>query len=251
MKVLRQFKINLLQKEIHRIALFLDVDGTLYEIERSPHLVRPCFKLQKKLHIIRNKLGGALGLISGRTLNDLDRIFDNTQIPVAGNHGAQLRDALRSKDYLANAKNLEKIFYKITKLIGRQNNLKVENKGSNLTVHFRNSTIHRKEFKKTIMKLVKHEPELTFLEGKEVLEIRPLHHDKGTAIAFFMRTKPFLNRIPVFIGDDVSDEDGFETINKQGGLSVCVGKYKKSKANYFLPDVKSVHIILNQLLKLW
>ena len=249
--MLRQFKINLLQKEIHRLALFLDVDGTLYEIEKSPHLVRPCFKLQKKLHIIRNKLGGALGLISGRTLNDLDRIFDNTQIPVAGNHGAQLRDALRSKDYPANAKNLEEIFYKITKLIGRQNNLKVENKGSNLTVHFRNSTIHRKKFKTTIMKLVKHESELTFLEGKEVLEIKPQHHDKGTAIAFFMKTKPFLNRIPVFIGDDVSDEDGFETINKQGGLSVRVGKYKKSKANYFLPDVKSVHKILNQLLKLW
>ena len=248
--MLRQFKINFLQKEIHRLALFLDVDGTLYEIEKSPNLVRPCFRLQKKLHNIRNKLGGALGLISGRTLNDLDRIFDNTQIPVAGNHGAQLRDALRSKDYLANAKNLEKIFYKITKLIGRQNNLKVENKGSNLTVHFRNSTIHRKEFKKIIMKLVKHEPELTYLEGKEVLEIKPRQHDKGTAIAFFMRTKPFLNRIPVFIGDDVSDEDGFETVNKKGGLSVRVGKYEKSKANYFLPDVKSVHKVLNQLLKL-
>ena len=249
--MLRQFKINLLQKEIHRLALFLDVDGTLYEIEKSPHLVRPCFKLQKKLHIIRNKLGGALGLISGRTLNDLDRIFDNTQIPVAGNHGAQLRDAFRSKDYPANAENLEDIFHKIKRLISGQDNLKIENKGSNLAVHFRNSTIQRKEFKKIIMKLVKHEPELTYLEGKEVLEIKPQHQDKGTAIAFFMRTKPFLNRIPVFIGDDVSDEDGFETINKQGGFSVRVGKYKKSKANYFLPNVKSVHTVLNQLLKLW
>ena len=64
-----------------------------------------------------------------------------------------------------------------------------------------------------------------------------------------MRTKPFIKRRPIFIGDDVSDEDGFETVNKKGGWSVRVGNYKRSKANFFLPNVKSVHEIMEQLLK--
>ena len=100
------------------------------------------------------------------------------------------------------------------------------------------------------MDLVKHEPKLTFLEGKEVLEVKPLSHNKGTAISYFMRTKPFIKRRPIFIGDDVSDEDGFETVNKKGGWSVRVGNNKRSKANFFLPNVKSVHEMMKQLLKL-
>ena len=81
------------------------------------------------------------------------------------------------------------------------------------------------------------------------MEVKPLSYYKGTSISYYMRTKPFIKRRPIFIGDDVSDEDGFETVNKKGGWSVRVGKYKRSKANYFLPNVKSVHEILNQLLK--
>ena len=107
----------------------------------------------------------------------------------------------------------------------------------------------QKEINKIIMELVKHEPKLTFLKGKEVLEVKPLSHNKGTAISYFMRTKPFIKRRPIFIGDDVSDEDGFETVNNKGGWSVRVGNYKRSKANFFLPNVKSVHEIMEQLLK--
>ena len=244
-----QFTVKILPKDIQQVALFLDVDGTLYDIENSPSLIRPCFRLQKKLHTIRNRLGGALGLISGRSLDDLDRIFDNNKIPVAGNHGAQLRDALRTKEYQADTGNIEGIAHKVRALLNEQKNIEIENKGSNLTVHFRNSTIDRKEINKIIMELVKYEPKLTFLKGKEVLEIKPLSHNKGTAISYFMRTKPFIKRRPVFIGDDVSDEDGFETVNKKGGWSVHVGNNKRSKANFFLPNVKSVHEMMKQLLK--
>tara|TARA_B100000989_G_scaffold171443_1_gene128433 strand:- start:34 stop:783 length:750 start_codon:yes stop_codon:yes gene_type:complete len=247
--VASQFTVKILPKDIQQVALFLDVDGTLYDIENSPSLIRPCFRLQKKLQTIRNRLGGALGLISGRSLDDLDRIFDNNKIPVAGNHGAQLRDALRTKEYQADTGNIEGIAHKVRALLNEQKNIEIENKGSNLTVHFRNSTIDRKEINKIIMELVKYEPKLTFLKGKEVLEIKPLSHNKGTAISYFMRTKPFIKRRPVFIGDDVSDEDGFETVNKKGGWSVHVGNNKRSKANFFLPNVKSVHEMMKQLLK--
>ena len=245
-----QFTAKILPKDIQQVALFLDVDGTLYDIENSPSLIKPCFRLQKKLHTIRNRLGGALGLISGRSLNDLDRIFGNNKIPVAGNHGAQLRDALRTKEYQADTGNIKVIADKIKGLLNGQKDIEIENKGSNLTVHLRNSTINRKEINKIIMELVKHEPKLTFLKGKEVLEVKPLSHNKGTAISYFMRTKPFIKRRPIFIGDDVSDEDGFETVNKKGGWSVRVGNNKRSKANFFLPDVKSVHGMMKQLLKL-
>ena len=244
-----QFTVKILPKDIQQVALFLDVDGTLYDIENSPSLIKPCFRLQKKLHTIRNRLGGALGLISGRSLDDLDRIFDNNKIPLAGNHGAQLRDALRTNEYQADTGDIKGITHKISRLLNKEKNIEIENKGSNLTVHFRNSTIDRKEIYKIIMELVKHEPKLTFLKGKEVLEVKPLSHNKGTAISYFMRTKPFIKRRPIFIGDDVSDEDGFETVNKKGGWSVRVGNYKRSKANFFLPNVKSVHEMMKQLLK--
>ncbi len=244
-----QFTVKILPKDIQQISLFLDVDGTLYDIENSPSLIKPCFRLQKKLHTIRNRLGGALGLISGRSLDDLDRIFDTNKIPVAGNHGAQLRDALRTKEYQADTVNIKEIAHKIRGLLNEEKNIEIENKGSNLTVHFRNSTIDRKEIYKIIIELVKYEPKLTFLKGKEVLEVKPLNHNKGTAISYFMRTKPFIKRRPIFIGDDVSDEDGFETVNKKGGWSVRVGNHKRSKANFFLPNVKSVHEMMKQLLK--
>ena len=250
LKVASVFTVKLLPKDIQQLALFLDVDGTLYEIENSPSLIKPCFKLQKKLQTIRNRLGGALALISGRSLDDLDRIFENDKISVAGNHGAQLRDTLRLKEYQADPGKIKGIAYKISKLLNGKKNIEIENKGSNLTVHFRNSTIDRKEINKKIMELVKHEPKLTFLKGKEVLEVNPLTHNKGTAISYFMRTKPFIKRRPIFIGDDVSDEDGFETVNKKGGWSVRVGNNKRSKANFFLPNVKSVHEMMKQLLKL-
>ena len=81
------------------------------------------------------------------------------------------------------------------------------------------------------------------------MEVKPLSYNKGTAISYYMRTKPFIKRRPIFIGDDVSDEDGFETVNKKGGWSVRVGNHKRTKAKFFLPSVKSVHEIMKQLLK--
>ena len=249
LKVASVFTVKLLPKDIQQLALFLDVDGTLYEIENSPSLIKPCFKLQKKLQTIRNRLGGALALISGRSLDDLDRIFENDKISVAGNHGAQLRDTLRLKEYQAESGKIKGIAYKISELLNGQKNIEIENKGSNLTVHFRNSTIDRKEINKIMLEIVKYEPKLILLEGKEVLEVKPLSHNKGTAISYYMKTKPFIKRRPIFIGDDISDEDGFETVNKIGGWSVRVGNYKRSKANFFLPNVKSVHEIMKQLLK--
>ena len=249
MKVASQFNVKILPKDIQQVALFLDVDGTLYNIENSPSLIKPCFRLQKKLHNIRNRLGGALGLISGRSLDDLDRIFDNNKIPLAGNHGAQLRDTLRVKEYQADSGKIRGIAHKISELLNGQKNIEIENKGSNLTIHFRNSTMDRREINRIIMELVKCDPSLTFLKGKEVLEVKTLSHNKGTAISYFMRTKPFIKRRPIFIGDDETDEDGFETVNKKGGWSVRVGNHKRSKANFFLPNVKSVHELMKQLLK--
>ena len=190
LKVASPFSVKLLPKDLQQVALFLDVDGTLYEIENSPGLIKPCYRLQKKLHTIRNRLRGALGLISGRTLDDLDRLFDENKISFAGNHGAQLKDALQLKEHQGNTGNIKVIAYKIKELLNGQKNIEIENKGSNLTVHFRNSTIDRKEINKIIMELVKYEPKLTFLKGKEVLEVKPLSHNKGTAISYFMRTKP-------------------------------------------------------------
>ena len=118
----------------------------------------------------------------------------------------------------------------------------VEDKGKTLAVHYRQAPDREREVRAVIANLLRPEAgALRLVDGKMVLELKPIHHDKGRAIAAFMAEPPFRNRMPVFVGDDTTDEDGFAEVNRRGGLSVWVGpESTATQAVHGLPSVAAV-----------
>jgi trehalose 6-phosphate phosphatase len=230
-------------------AVFLDIDGTLLDLAPAPDAVHVDPALATLLPKVRRALGGALALITGRAITDVDRLFPGLRMPVAGQHGCERRDALGGLHLHAPAtETLARLRTLFTDFARTQEGLLLEDKGSTLAVHFRKAPHLAAHVHKTLHETVaRHGTRAYRLQpGKMLLELRPDDRDKGTAISDFMAEKPFKGRCPVFIGDDVTDEHGFKLINSIGGWSVKVGRGATS-ARYRLPDVAAVRAWLGAI----
>lgn len=220
-------------------ALFLDVDGTLLEIVDRPHEVEAPPRLKRLLAAAHRSLKGALALVSGRSIASLDLIFTPLCLPAAGLHGLERRGADGRVHYpsgfpdrLAEARRL------LVNLVQSHPGLLLEDKGATLALHFRNAPDLACECRRRIeVARAAAGEEFHVQQGKMVLELKPSGHDKGTAIASFMAEPPFQGRQPVFIGDDVTDEDGFRVVNELGGLSIRVGAATETSARLFAASV--------------
>lgn len=230
-------------------ALFLDLDGTLLEIAPRPELVRVPDGLAELLTRLAEQRGGALAVVSGRRIDDLDRCLLPWRGAAAGLHGAERRDAGGrivsggdSPDDRRAAEALERLRPPLRALTRRLPGILVEDKGGTLAVHYRQVPRREGEVRAAVAGLFHpEEAVLRLLDGKMVLELKPLHHDKGRAIAAFMAQAPFRGRVPVFLGDDTTDEDGFAEVNRRGGIAIRVGPPNVSTAAaYALPSVASV-----------
>ncbi len=222
------------------IALFLDVDGTLLEFAHRPDAVVPGAGLPDILRRLEAALGGALALISGRAVGDLDRIFGPLRLPAGGQHGLERRDAAGKLHKADTAHALEDIRPPLQEFAGRHAGALLEDKGAALALHYRMAPGIEAAARALVESLTADRDELHYLAGKMVFEIKSRTVDKGVAIACFMAETPFKGRLPVFLGDDVTDEDGFRFVNQTGGMSVRVGESQSSEARYALPDVGSV-----------
>lgn len=230
------------------VALFLDVDGTLLELAATPDAVLLNAQLPDILHRLEVALGGALALISGRTVEDLDRIFDPLRLPAAGQHGLERRDAggrLHTSDL---AHVLDDIRPELKDFAERHDGTLLEDKGTALALHYRMAPSAEAAARALVDRLTADRDELHFLAGKMVFEIKPRAVDKGVAISCFMSEPPFSGRMPIFLGDDVTDEDGFRIVNSAGGTSIRVGVAAASAAQYGLPNVNAVHDWLRAVL---
>ena len=125
-------------------------------------------------------------------------------------------------------------------LVREDARLVVEDKGSSLALHFRRAPERERELREFVAGATTPHDGHEVMHGKMVLEVRPAHANKGTAIARFLRTSPFAGRTPVFAGDDITDEDGFAVVNRYGGISVKVGA-GGTRAAYRVPDVAALH----------
>ena len=225
----------------HGWALFLDVDGTLLDIAQQPDAVTVSPALKGALQLAYRLNGGALALISGRSLADLDRLFVPLLYPAAGQHGLERRDSAGNVARSTGTMALIDIAAQTlaTQAYRRQGAL-VEHKGLSLALHYRNAPELRDWVQITMQALLLGlGPGFQLVEGKMVCELKPDGRDKGTAIADFMLETPFAGRLPVFIGDDATDEDGFTVVNTAGGHSIKVGS-GKSVARWHLCDAQSV-----------
>lgn len=222
-------------------ALFLDVDGTLLDIAHQPDAVTVSAELHDLLRDVYALNGGAVALISGRNLADLDRLFGPLLYPAAGQHGLERRDA--AGHVVCSVGAMERIHQAELALASQARlhpGIVVEHKGLSLALHYRNVP-HMREWAGLTMNalLAGLGPAFQLVEGKMVFELKPGGRDKGTAIADFMAEPPFAGHLPVFIGDDVTDEDGFAVVNITGGHSIKVG-VGDSLARWRLGDANSV-----------
>lgn len=228
-----------------RWALFLDVDGTLVPFADTPDKVRPDAAVCRLLPRLQAALGGAVALISGRSARDLDALFAPLSLPLAGLHGLEHRDARGRLQVLGEAGALDYLRAPLRELAESHEGLLLEDKGRALALHFRLAPGEAPRVQEAVAGLVEGSGDLRLIHGKMVIEIKPRHADKGSAVRAFMAEAPFLGRIPVFLGDDVTDEDAFRSVNDMGGLSIHIrhgGAAPDTAAHYRLEGVdQTVH----------
>ena len=231
------------------IALFLDLDGTIVDLAETPDAVVLRPGTMTDLQQLSSALGGALALVSGRTLADIDRIFAPVVFPAAGNHGAEVRLAdgtRRNIDF--DASRLAPARAAFSALAARYPGTLVEDKGVGLAVHFRRNPEAASAVREVAGRLSGSlGNDVRVLEGKMMVELRTCDATKGTAVESLLHTKPFHERRPFYFGDDVTDEDAFRAVNRLGGASVVVGAPTVTEARFRLESVTAMHEWLNQL----
>ena len=232
-----------------RWALFLDVDGTLVEFAATPQDVHVPDSLKVLLLDLSERLDGAIALVSGRSVDSLDQLFAPHRFSAAGVHGCERRTAtgitLRPE---VNARSIAHARDQLTAFVVNHPGLLLEDKGYGLALHFRRAPHLEAQVHATMTATLDQlSADFHLQEGKLVYELRPANWSKGTSIFAFMQEPPFKGRRPIFIGDDVTDEDAFGAVNELGGVSVCVGERPDTRARYRLHSVADVHRWLEAL----
>ncbi len=222
-------------------ALFLDIDGTLLDIQAHPQRVTSNFPLNQLLAKLSVQLDGALALVSGRTVEEIDRIFHPQQFPAAGSHGVQFR----ANDESPTSPNLPKpsaaLIHRAEALVANWPGAFVEHKPFGLALHYRQAPAAKPSIHRWAQAECQQQSNFVVIMGKMVCEIAPRQAGKGQAIGRFLAEDRFCSRKPIFIGDDVTDESGFEYVNALNGLSIRVGEDQPSAAHRQLKNVSAVH----------
>lgn len=203
-------------------ALFLDFDGTLAPIARRPEEVRLDPRVAPVLGRLQRLLGGALALVSGRPLAELDALLSPLALPGAGAHGVERRD-LRGRTRVRAGMPPAAVVQRLSDLASEHPGLRVEMKPASLALHYREAPAFEEACLEAARTAVAEVPGWVVQRGKCVVELRPHDVTKGRTIEWFMGSPPFAGRLPVFVGDDDSDEDGFAVVQAVGGWGVKVG----------------------------
>lgn len=206
-------------------AILLDIDGTILDFAATPAGVQVPSSLQSVLTTLWKWTGGALALVSGRPLDDIDSIFAPLELPAIGGHGAELRPEASSENVLRPAPLLEeRVRRHLLELISK--GMVAEDKGHSMALHYRGAPDRGGELLAGVERLLAGKLGSTYeaLPGKFVIEVKPTGFNKGTAVLELMEMPPFKDRIPIFIGDDVTDESVFAILPDLNGIGFSVGR---------------------------
>lgn len=228
-------------------CLFLDVDGTLLDLAETPGAVVVEPGLLALLEKLQRAAGGALALVSGRTIVDLDRLFTPLKLAAAGTHGCERRNA-RGESVVAPVvrEQLDSLRESLGDIVRRNPGLLLEDKGAALALHFLQAPQLEPELRAEVAILAAPlVPHFALLNGHAVIEIKPALHTKETAIDAFLAEEPFRGRQPAFLGDDITDYAGFSAVRRAGGLAIAVGP--RVKSDWWLPGTAAVRRWLEQL----
>jgi trehalose 6-phosphate phosphatase len=203
-------------------ALFLDFDGTLVDIAPAPDRVVVDPLLTRALERLLERLRGAVALVSGRPIAQIDRWLAPLTLPCAGVHGAERRTAAGQVRRVP-LPDLGAIASALEHWAGEHVGLLVERKGVSVALHYRQAPELRTLCEHKLREVLSQHRGLHLMHGKMVLELLPQGVSKAHAIDAFLSESPFAGRQPLFIGDDVTDEAGFEHVRAAGGVAVKVG----------------------------
>jgi len=232
-------------------ALFLDVDGTLLDYAPRPDAVIVPASLPAILAGLSGALGGALAIVSGRAIADLDRLFAPLRLPSAGQHGAEARrddhTCLLAPPSSALASILEPVY-----ALGAQDPaIRIENKGLSAAIHYRESGPEHEALSAILpAAIAKSGGAFQLRMSRLAFDIVPRIANKGRAVAWFMERAPFVGRVPVFIGDDRTDEDGFAAVLARGGHAIKVGPRRDSLAPLHMKTPQELRVWLERSLAL-
>lgn len=205
-------------------ALFLDVDGTLLDLATAPDMVATPCGLVRDLERLHGELKGALALLSGRAIADLDRLLSPLRLATAGQHGAELRvDAEAAIERLAAVDLSVAQRRQLDALVERHPGVFIEDKGLSIAVHYRAAPEAAAALARTLNQLAAADSRLGLQRGHCVIEIKPRGTTKGTALLELMRHPAFHQRMPIAVGDDLTDEDAFSAALSLGGRALRVG----------------------------
>ncbi|WP_298930352.1 trehalose-phosphatase [uncultured Ramlibacter sp.] len=204
-------------------ALFLDFDGTLVDIAPQPEAVVVPARLRATLQALHSYLDGAVAVVSGRPISQIDSFLAPLVLPAAGVHGAERRGADGQTVHLPIV-DMQEVEVVARALAARHPALRVETKRGSIALHYRQAPELEGLCLDAMQAAVEQTPGLTLLRGKMVAEAKPAGASKDKAIEAFLREAPFAGRTPLFVGDDITDEVGFATVQRLGGLGVKVGE---------------------------
>jgi len=203
-------------------ALFLDFDGTLVDLAPEPDAIVIPPDLVSLLAALRDRLGGALAVVSGRSVGAIDTFLHPLDLPAAGVHGSERR-AADGNLVLLPTPSLDTVEQAAAKLLHDHPALAVEPKRGAVALHYRQAPQLEDLCRRTMEAAVAASPGVTLLHGKMVFEAKSSLANKGKALGAFLKEPPFAGRKPVFLGDDTTDEPGFQVAQQLGGVGIKVG----------------------------
>ncbi|HEX3881088.1 MAG TPA: trehalose-phosphatase [Stellaceae bacterium] len=221
-------------------ALFVDFDGTLVELAPTPADIHVPAGLPGLLTSVSGRLGGAVALVSGRRLADLVPLVAPFAGAIVGQHGSEIRYPDGRVAAASGDGAVEEARVRLAPFAARHRGIVLEDKGAAVALHYRGAPDHANACRAAARDAVEASGGgLRAIDGNRVVELVPRQVGKGGAIALLVAETPFIGRVPVFVGDDATDEDGFAEVDALGGISVKVGG-GRSVARYRLPDVAAV-----------
>jgi trehalose 6-phosphate phosphatase len=209
----------------NRTCLFLDFDGTLLDFAETPNAIAVDGELPALLARTAAALDGALALVSGRPIDDLDLLLAPLRLPTAGIHGFERRDSCGVLHRApARRSSLDRVRHRFVEFVARDPRFVLEDKGESIALHYRRAPERAASVRAFADRIVDALPPGFALQpGDMVVEVKSELFSKGQAVQAFLREAPFAGRRPVVIGDDFTDVDAFRVVEFLGGLSIAVG----------------------------
>ncbi len=219
-------------------ALFFDIDGTIIDLAPTPDAVVVPIALRADLETLLQHLG-AIALVSGRPLLGIDALFAPLILPASGQHGAEARIGTEH-EVAKPLPTLRAIVSPLQQFAADHHGVLIEDKGNSVAVHYRMAPTMADEVEALARRLIDGAPELEALSSKMAVDIKPTAITKANAIRWLLARPPFVGRLPVFVGDDRTDEAGFAAVNEIGGHSIRVGERADSNARFSLNSSAAV-----------